>query len=107
MAPLEPLLRRGFLVPPNGLRGSHCGAAVEEPPRLSANYLIPSKPLGKVSEGPGNYKAETYDAYEPYDPKHRPGSLLGFFSVLFSLIRHVISGAKRLFWVGCTLIVQR
>ncbi len=26
-APLEVPLRRGFLVPPNGLRGSHCGAA--------------------------------------------------------------------------------
>ncbi len=27
LAPLEYSLRRGFVVPPSGLRGSHCGAA--------------------------------------------------------------------------------
>ncbi len=90
-------------MPPNGLRGSHYGAAVEEPPRLSANYLIPSRPLGKVSEGPGNYKAETYDAYEPYDPKHRPGKLLGFFSVMFRFIRHVITIVKGSFGLAARL----
>ncbi len=30
LAPLESPLRRGFLVPPNGVRGSHCGAAAFE-----------------------------------------------------------------------------
>ncbi len=30
MAPLESPLRRGFPLPPNGLRGSHCGAAAFE-----------------------------------------------------------------------------
>ncbi len=89
---------------PTACAAPRCGAALfEGPPRLSANYKIPSRPLGKASDDPVNYKAETYDGYEPYDPKDRPGSLLGFFSVLFRCIRHVISSPKSSFGLAAYL----